>query len=118
MSTFLQCLLGGSAGAALVAGLFTLIKTWMDQRHSTKEHQIVRKEKKEDDENIQDKALRFLMLYIIQERAKEILVRGYVTVEERRSLYEWHNLYHVGLSGNGDADTLMQAVDSLPLRVE
>ena len=64
------------------------------------------------------KALRYLMLYIIQERAKQHIKDGSITLEERRSLHHWHALYHDGLGGNGDADDLMAAVDHLPLDME
>jgi len=90
-------LLGGAAGAALVAGIFTAIQT--------------RRAKKD----AHGKALRYIMLYIIQERAKQHIKDGSITLEERRSLHHWHNLYHDGLGGNGDADALMAQVDRLPL---
>ena len=58
------------------------------------------------------------MLYIIQERCKEIIARGWTTLEERRSIGHWHDVYHDGLGGNGDADALMQQVMELPLRFD
>ena len=90
-------LLGGAAGAALVAGVFTLIQNRKTQKDA------------------KGKALRYIMLYIIQERAKQLIIEGCVTLEERRSLHHWHDLYHNGLGGNGDADALMAQVDRLPL---
>ena len=89
--------LGGAGGAALVAGIFTLIQT-------RKAHKDAR-----------GKALRYIMLYIIQERAKQHIKDCCITLEERRSLHHWHDLYHNGLGGNGDADALMAQVDKLPL---
>ena len=68
---------------------------------------------------VEQKALRYLMLYIIQERAKSHIKDGKITLEERRSLHHWHSLYHDkdpdGLGGNGDADALMSEVDNLPV---
>ena len=93
-------LLSGAAGAALVAGIFTAVQT--------------RKARKD----AKSKALRYIMLYIIQERAKQHIRDGSITLEERRSLHHWHDLYHNGLGGNGDADTLMSQVDKLPLDTE
>ena len=90
-------LLGGAAGAAIVAGIFSLMQN--------------RKAKKD----AHGKALRYLMLYIIQERAKTHIKEGCISLEERRSLHHWHDLYHNGLGGNGDADALMAQVDKLPL---
>ena len=93
-------LLGGAAGAALVVGIFSLIQD--------------RKFRKD----VRGKALRYIMLYIIQERAKQHIKDESITLEERRSLHQWHDLYHNGLGGNGDADALMAQVDRLPLDTE
>ena len=97
-------LLGGATGAAIVAGIFSLV-----QNRKTK------KERQEDKKDAHGKALRYLMLYIIQERAKAHIKDGTISLEERRSLHHWHDLYHNGLGGNGDADALMAQVDKLPL---
>ena len=93
-------LLGGAMGAALVTGLFALINT----RKSRKDAKA--------------KALRYIMLYIIQERAKQHIKDQCITLEERRSLHHWHDLYHNGLGGNGDADALMAQVDRLHIDYE
>ncbi len=93
-------LLGGAMGAALVTGLFALINT----RKSRKDAKA--------------KALRYIMLYIIQERAKQYIKDQCITLEERRSLHHWHDLYHNGLDGNGDADALMAQVDHLQIDYE
>lgn len=90
-------LLSGAAGAALVAGIFSAV--------------LNRKARKD----AKGKALRYIMLYIIQERAKQHIKDQSITFEERRSLHHWHDLYHNGLGGNGDADALMAQVDKLPL---
>ena len=97
-------LLSGATGAALVAGVFSLIQS-----------RRAKAEKQEDKKEAQNKALRYLMLYIIQERAKTHIKDGVISLEERRSLHHWHDLYHNGLGGNGDADALMAQVDKLPL---
>lgn len=90
-------LLGGAAGAAIVAGVFGMVQS-----------RTARKDAKA-------KAIRYIMLYIIQERAKQHIKEGKITLEDRRSLHHWHDLYHNGLGGNGDADALMAQVDRLPL---
>ena len=97
-------LFGGAAGAAIVAGLFSLAQGRKAKR-----------ERQEDKRDAQNKALRYLMLYIIQERAKAHIKEGRITLEDRRALHHWHDLYHNGLGGNGDADALMDEVDHLPL---
>lgn len=97
-------ILGGSCGAAIVTGIFGLVKLLIDRR-----------DKKSGKEDHQNKALRYLMLYIIQERAKQYIKEGRISLDDRRSLHHWHDLYHNGLGGNGDADALMEQVDRLPL---
>ena len=94
--------IGGSCGAAVVTGVFGIIKMMIDRR-----------DKRYGREDHQNKALRYLMLYIIQERAKQHIIEGKITLEDRRSLHHWHDLYHEGLGGNGDADALMEQVDRL-----
>jgi hypothetical protein len=93
-------LLSGAAGAALVAGIFTVA-----QKRSAKK-------------DAKSKALRYIMLYIIQERGKQHIKDGKITMEDRRALHHWHDLYHNGLGGNGDADALMAQVDRLQLDTE
>lgn len=93
-------LLGGAMGAALVAGIFAAVNS--------------RKARKD----AKAKAIRYIMLYIIQERAKQHIKDGSITLEERRSLHHWHDLYHNGLGGNGDADALMAQVDQLSFDYE
>ncbi len=96
--------LGGSCGAALVSGAVALIQFLVN-----------RADRRSGRSDAQSKALRYLMLYIIQERAGQHIRDGGITLEERRALHRWHELYHDGLGGNGDADVLMTQVDRLPL---
>ena len=96
--------LGGALGAAVVTGTVSLIQFFVNRCD---------KKSGQTDHNV--KALRYLMLYIIQERAKQHIKDKQITLEERRSLHHWHDLYHNGLGGNGDADTLMSQVDKLPV---
>ena len=97
---WVSTLVGGALGAALFGFIQFLIN-----RH----------DKKKENESDERKALRYIMLYIIQERAKELISDGKATMDDVRSLREWHEVYHKGLGGNGDADKLMAAVDKLPL---
>lgn len=107
MNEVMLSILGGSAGAAVVTGLFALLQ-----------YALKRRDEKSDKHNAERKALRYLMLYIIQERAKDHIREKSITLEERRALHHWHDLYHNGLGGNGDADALMAQIDKLPLETE
>lgn len=96
-------LISGAFGAALIA--FT-------------QFLIARHDKKKEAESVERKALRYLMLYVIMDTGKDLLREGSATMEEKKQLRAWHDLYHNGLSGNGDADSLMKSVDQLPLDLE
>ena len=100
----LESFLSGAGGAALIAGIFTLI-----QRRQQ------RKDAAANENNAERKALRYILLYIIEERCKELIERGTVTLDELRSLHHWHEVYHDGLDGNGDADKLLKRVETLKL---
>ena len=79
---------------------------------------VSRSDKKKEQASSEKQALRYIMLYIIQERAKELLTAGSVTIDELQSLRAWHDLYHDGLGGNGDADDLLERVKGLPIRMK
>lgn len=96
-------LISGAFGAALIALVQFL---------------IARYDKKKEAESVERKALRYLVLYTIQDTARELLRNGTATMEEKRQLRDWHNLYHNGLGGNGDADELMAEVAKLPTDLE
>lgn len=107
MNEVVLAVIGGSCGAAIVTGAVSLIQFF-----------VSRKDKKSGIQEARDKALRYLMLYIIEERAKQHIRDGRITLEERRRLHHWHKVYHDGLGGNGDADALMAEVDELQTDVE
>ncbi len=83
-----------------------------------RKHKDSRRDAKEDKADNVIKALQYLMLYVIEERGKELIALGYATFEQRRRLRHWHDLYHKGLNGNGDADQLMDKVNALPYEPE
>lgn len=109
---------GGAVGAALVAGVFSLIQHRLSRKDALADKAADKKDDDAEKNEVQNKALRYLMLYIIQERAKSHIKEKTITLEERRSLHHWHSLYHDGLGGNGDADALMAQVDDLPVNLE
>lgn len=99
----LAALFGGAFGAG-VLGLIQFL--------------INRRDKTIAADSAERKALRYLMLYIIQERAVEYIASGEISLDDRRRLVHWHELYHNGLGGNGDADALMEQVMHLPIKAE
>lgn len=121
MGSALLTFLGGAVGAAIVGGIFSLITHRLSRKDKLEDQAAEKKENEQEKAEVEHKALRYIMLYIIQERAKSHIKDGKITLEERRSLHHWHSLYHdkepEGLGGNGDADILMDEVDRLPTDV-
>ena len=99
-----------AGGTVLGAGLTALGAYVLYRR----KHKDTRKDAQEDKSDNVTKALRYLMLYVIEERGKELISLGYATFEQRRRLRHWHELYHGGLGGNGDAKQLMDTINALP----
>lgn len=118
MGTALLTFLGGAVGAAIVGGIFSLIQHRLARKDKLADQEAEKNEAKKEKADIEQKALRYLMLYIIQERAKSHIKDKEISLDDRRSLHHWHDLYHNGLGGNGDADALMAQVDGLPVRID
>ena len=100
---FLQTFLSGSTGAAVVAGVFGVVM-----------YALKRRDEKDERRGAERKALCYVMLYIIEERAKEMLAAGEITLQELRRIHHWHKIYKL-LGGNGDADSLMKRLEALPI---
>lgn len=93
----------GSVGAAFVTGVCS-IALYIMKRHDAKD----------DKKSAEHKALCYVMLYIIEERAKDVLADGEVELDELRRLHHWHKVYKQ-LGGNGDANSLMKRLEALPI---
>ena len=104
-----------AAGGTILGAGLTAVGAYLLYR---RKHRDTRKDAKEDKADNVTKALRYLMLYVIEERGKELIALGYATFEQRRRLRHWHELYHGGLGGNGDAKQLMDTVNALPYEPE
>ena len=107
MTDILIAFIAGGSLSAAVSGIFSIIM------YKTK-----KKDESQAEEDVVKKALRYIMLYIIQERAKSHICEGKIKANDRRALHKWHELYHYGLDGNGDADLVMSAVDELEVDYE
>lgn len=118
MGSTILSFLSGAVGAAIVGGIFSLITHRLNRKDTLEDQAAEKIENQQEQAEVEQKALRFLMLYIIQERAKSHIKDGKITLDDRRSLHQWHALYHNGLGGNGDADTLMAQVDQLPVDLD
>jgi hypothetical protein len=128
----LLAIIGGSCGAAIVAGLFGLI-TWRLNRKAQKEDRVADRKladcaaRGEEIRTLNKKvdvlflAERTILYDRIKHLAKSYIARGWVTVEELEDLNRMHEVYHDEdkLNGNGFLSKLMKKVNTgLDTRVE
>ena len=77
---------------------------------------ISRKSTRTEEDETEREALRYMMLYIIEDTASKILAKESITLQQKQMLHKWHKLYHEGLGGNGDASVMMELIDALPVQ--
>lgn len=111
MNETMIALLSGGIGAAIAAGIMSIILYKIKRNDSMKDAQANKCV-------MQTTAVRYLMLHAIRNECEKFIVRGQISYEDRRMLHKWHDLYHDELGGNGDAKLLMEAVDKLPLIIQ
>ena len=121
----LLAIIGGSCGAAIVAGLFGLV-TWRLNRKAQKEDRAAERERTAaEKENVDMKEVlrkmdvlfladRTILYDRIKHLGKSYIERGWVTVEELEDLNLMHGVYHDKdkLDGNGFRDNLMHTVNN------
>jgi len=119
-----QIILAFFAGGGVFVAIIQGIREWLAFRRE-------RKAKKEDSKALdidnrltniearqlaQGEALKFILYDRIRYLGQEYLFKGEISFDDRRILNDMHKSYHNGLGGNGDLDTLMKAVNELPLK--
>ena len=116
-------LLSGAAGAALVAGFFTIAQ-WRLNRKAQKEDKAADRKvadcaaRGKEIQEVRDQlkvallADRTILYDRIKHLGKSYIARGWVTVEELEDLEMMHKVYHDKdkLDGNGFLDDLMNTV--------
>ncbi len=124
----LETFLGGAGGAAIVAGIFSIIQ-WRLSRKAKKEDWSIENgnavcatrgaEIRRLDANVGNLtiALRAILYDRIKYLAKSYIKRGYITFEEYEDLKRMHSVYHNELCGNGFLDGVMEEVEHLEKRV-
>lgn len=110
MSEIILAVLGGSALAALINQIGETFR-------AKKKHQQDCESTEGKDIKALKTAMRFIMLDRIRWLGQAYIREKCITFDDRRLLNEMHDSYHNGLDGNGDLDTLMAAVNSLPLKI-
>lgn len=104
MENIIIGLIGGSFGA----GLLAIIQAYLQHRW---------KQKDTHDDGI--KAIiagqKTTMIYIVRQMGQEFISKGSITLSDRETIDEMHSAYKA-LGGNGHLDTIMAAVDKLPIK--
>lgn len=90
--SIILAILGGSTGAAIVTGIFEIIKH------------------KKSKDAAEKKALKFLMYDRIRHLCETYIKREWLTTTELKILTDMHQCYHDDLNGNGFLDGLMEEV--------
>lgn len=122
-------IIGGAAGAALITGIFSLIKWFLERKakkadrkeeQSTDDIRKIEARVSETQDTVDDLviAMRMQMYDRIKQLAKSYIDRRYITVEELEDLDKMHDVYHRNLNGNGFLDDLMEQVRHLEHRVK
>jgi len=116
----LEILASGAIGAAIINGINQrkLLKMQHEFDKEDKAQVDVEKELRELREMsaAQSEALKFVLYDRIRYIGQAYIAEGEVDFDDRRILNNMHSSYHNGLDGNGDLDTLMAEVNSLPLK--
>lgn len=122
----LIAILGGSVGAAVVAGMFSLFKWRLDRKAALEDREVAEDRadcaaRGEDLKRIETRvdglyaAMRMQMYNDIKARGKACISHKCITSEELEDLTNMHKCYHDDLGGNGFLDTLMKQVRHLPI---
>lgn len=98
-----------ACGASLITVIGQIVLKLIDIKQK-------KKEKKNNGEEKELKALRILLYDRIKHLAKTYIQRGSITAEELEDLETMHGIYHNDLDGNGFLDKMMAGVHSLPIK--
>ena len=88
-------LVGSGSATAIVAGITT------------------RRAEKHKVETGESQGLRWLMQDRLEYVARSYIAKGHITFDELKNWNRGHYIYHVLLNGNGDLDTLKEALQDL-----
>ena len=134
---FVLAIAGGAAGAAVINGINERWKFKASRKAAkadkTEEigeavEEIRKTEDKRQEEmekeisimKAQIQALveadRVVLLDRIRHLGQSYIQKGEISFDDRRIFHMMHDAYHDGLGGNGDADSVVEAVDDLPLK--
>lgn len=127
MKEILLCLLSGGVAAALIKAAEGIITWRLNRRAIREDREEARKDLKEQDvqktiAQLQKdiSSLREGECEILRDHIKYLgrnyIKNGSIDFNDRQDLIDMHKVYHDGLGGNGNLDSLMSDVMELPLK--
>lgn len=120
MENTITAFLTGGAIVALIQGIFGVVM-WILNRNAKKNDDVELDVKEElavlkKQNGVQSEALKYIMYDRIRFLGQAYIAEGEIDFDDRRILNSMHSVYHNGLKGNGDLDTLMGEVNTLKLK--
>ena len=117
---YLLAVLSGGAAVAVIEGVREALKWRRERRAVLSDRHALRIDERflalERQNGIQSEALKYILYDRIRYLGSQYIERGEIDFDDRRILNAMHGVYHEGLKGNGDLDTLMAQVNSLRLK--
>lgn len=115
MAELLTLLLTGAAGAAAIKLLDNIIMWTLGRRAKKQDGAEEAKAAAAAQMQALTDGQRVILLDRLQYLCRCYIRDGAVDFDDRRRLHKMHDVYHA-LGGNGDLNTLMEAVDELPVK--
>lgn len=117
---YLLAVLSGGVAVALIEGVREALKWKRERRAALSDRRALHIDKRfkalEEQNSVQSEALKYMLYDRIRYLGREYIERGEIDFDDRRILNAMHKVYHEGLMGNGDLDTLMNEVNALKLK--
>jgi len=117
---YLLAVLSGGAAVAVIEGVKEALRWRRERRAVLSDRQALHTDERlqsmERQNAVQSEALKYILYDRIRYLGREYIARGEIDFDDRRILNAMHKVYHDGLGGNGDLDTLMSQVNTLKLK--
>ena len=119
-------MLTGASGAALFAGIFSLVQ-WALNRRAAKTDRKADKEEKAAEKRAETEkcgaekldalyiVVRDIWYFRVKQTGREHLSRGWISTEDLEDFLNMHKIYHDDLQGNGFLNEILRQVKGLPI---
>lgn len=110
-------ILGSGVAAAAVTVIGQIILKRIDRKNVTEDREYEKSQNCETKLDAVAEGVKYMLYDRILYLGKGHIKDGEVTFDNRRILNAMHKVYHSGLGGNGDLDSVMNEVNELPLKI-